>query len=154
MQYSGMIISFAIICIGTVIGLWKGYTEIQVGLILYFLITPTFFTAFIINSRLLKDLARFLLGTSFTLAFFLLIFTPNWIIKGWILLNFIPGYIYLNKRRAKKNNEICSACQERHNIPFCSGYQVYTDRENIFMRQVIQGGIKDPFALPPDQLEE
>ncbi|MFX0182632.1 MAG: hypothetical protein ACFE95_06065 [Candidatus Hodarchaeota archaeon] len=154
MQYSGMIFSFVIIGIGSLYEVWSGLTEIQIGFTLYILIIPTFLTAFIIESRMIKDIARLLLGASFTVAFLLLIFTPDWIIKVWILLNFIPGYIYLNKRRAKKNNEICSTCQERHNIPFCSGYQIYTDREKIFMSQATHGGIKDPFALPPDQLEE
>lgn len=154
MQYSGMIISFLILWGGYLIGLWYGLTEIQVGFILYLLIIPTFLTAFIVKTRQIKDIARFLLGASFMLALLLLVFTPDWIIKVWILLNFIPGYIYLNKRRAKRNNEICSTCQERHNIPFCSGYQIYTDREKIFMSQAIRGGIKDPFALSPDQLED
>ena len=64
------------------------------------------------------------------------------------------GYIYLNKKRAKKNNELCSHCEEKDKIPDCSGYQIYSDREKIFFAQAAQGGIHDPFALPPDQLDE
>jgi hypothetical protein len=39
-------------------------------------------------------------------------------------------------------------------MPYCSGYQVYADRENVFLSQAIQGGISDPFSLPPDQLDD
>ena len=154
MQYSGMTTSFIVIAFGHFLGWWTGLTEIQVGLVLYFLIFPTIITAFLVNNRKIKDVARFLLGTSFTLAFTLLIFTPNWVIKGWILLHFIPGYIYLNRRRAEKNNEVCSQCVEYNKMPNCTGYQIYSDREKIFLTQAFQGGIRDPFALPPDKLDE
>ncbi|MFX0123482.1 MAG: hypothetical protein ACFFAE_07555 [Candidatus Hodarchaeota archaeon] len=154
MQYSGIIFSFAIIVIGYLLGLWTGLTEIQVGGILYALIIPTVITAFLINNRKIKDMARFLLGTAFTLAFVLLFFTPDLLIKAWILVNFIPGYIYLNRRRAVKNDEVCNECEEFSKMPNCSGYQIYTDRERIFLTQALQGGIRDPFALPPDKLDE
>ncbi|UCE14301.1 MAG: hypothetical protein JSV04_03770 [Candidatus Heimdallarchaeota archaeon] len=154
MQYSGMIFSFFIITIGTFFQWWKGLTEIQVGLVLYAMILPTLLTAFLIENRIIKDVARFLLGASFSLAFIQFVFTPDWLIKLWILINLIPGYIYLNKRRAKKNDEVCNQCEERINIPLCSGYQIFADREKIFMAQAVKGGIHDPFALSPDQLEE
>ena len=95
-----------------------------------------------------------MLGASFTLAFIQLIFTPDWLIKGWILINFIPGYIYLNRRRSAKNSEVCESCDEYSEMPYCSGFQIYTDRENVFLKQAIQGGIQDPFALSPDQLDD
>ncbi|MFX0013768.1 MAG: hypothetical protein ACFFB2_03305 [Promethearchaeota archaeon] len=154
MQYSGMLVSFLMIGLGSLLGWWKGITEIQVGFILYILILPTLITAFLIENRRIKDISRFLLGTSFSIAFLLLFFTPNWLIKAFILLNFIPGYIYLNKRRAKQNYEVCNQCSEYSELPYCTGYKIYTDREKIFTTQAIQGGIHDPFALPPDQLEE
>ncbi|MFX1282848.1 MAG: hypothetical protein ACFFB5_04300 [Promethearchaeota archaeon] len=154
MQYSGMIFTFIIISIGYLLGWWYGLTEIQVGLVLYALVFPTVLTAFLIENRKIKDIARFLLGISFSLAFIQFIFTPNWLIKGWILLNFIPGYIYLNHRRAKSNNEVCNQCEENDKMPYCTGFQIYTDREKIFLAQAVQGGIHDPFALQPDKLEE
>lgn len=154
MQYSGISFSFIVIILGNLLGLWTGLTEIQVGFILYVLILPTIITAFLIKNRKIKDLARFLLGTAFSLAFVLLIFTPDWLIKGWILLNFVPGYIYLNRRRGVKNDEICNHCEEFSKIPNCSGYQIYTDREKIFLAQALQGGIRDPFALPPENIDE
>ncbi|MFW9902886.1 MAG: hypothetical protein ACFFFH_01020 [Candidatus Thorarchaeota archaeon] len=154
MQYSGIMSSFMIITLGYFLGLWTGLTEFQVGIVLYFLVLPTIITAFLITNRKIKDIARFLLGTAFTLAFILLVFTPDWLIKGWILLHFIPGYIYLNRRRITKNDEVCSRCEEYSNFPNCTGYQIYTDREKIFMTQELQGGIIDPFALPPDKLDE
>jgi len=154
MQYSGMAFSFIVISLGYLLRWWNGLTEIQVGLVLYFLVFPTIITAFFVNNRTIKDIARFLLGTAFTIAFILLIFTPDWLIKGWILLNFIPGYIYLNRRRAVKNNEVCSECEEFNKIPNCSGFQIYSDREKIFLAQALQGGIHDPFALPPNKIDE
>ncbi|UCG04319.1 MAG: hypothetical protein JSW11_10100 [Candidatus Heimdallarchaeota archaeon] len=154
MQYSGISFSLIIIVLGNLLGFWTGLTELQIGLVLYVLVFPTFLTALIIKNRKIKDIARFLLGSAFSLAFVLLLFTPDWLIKGWILLNFIPGYIYLNRRRAVKNDEVCNRCEEFNNIPNCSGYQIYTDREKIFLTQALQGGISDPFALPPDKLDE
>ncbi len=154
MQYSSMIFSFLVIGYGNLFGWWDELTEFQVGLVLYALVLPTIITAFLIENRKIKDVARFLLGISFSLAFIQFIFTPNLLIKGWILLNFIPGYIYLNKRRVTKNNEVCNQCKEYKNIPYCTGYQIYADREKIFLAQAIQGGIRDPFALPPDNLED
>ena len=44
--------------------------------------------------------------------------------------------------------------EEYQNIPNCSGYQAYSDREKIFLTQATQGGIQDPFAAPPDTLEK
>ncbi|MFX0085941.1 MAG: hypothetical protein ACFFAU_09715 [Candidatus Hodarchaeota archaeon] len=156
MQYSGIFLSFTIIVLGNLPSFewWKGLSEFQVGFVLYLLILPTIFTGFFIRNRIAKDIARFLLGVSFTIAFVQLIFTPNWLIKGWILINFIPGYIYLNRRRTSKNGEVCESCNEYSKMPYCSGFQIYSDREKIFLKQAIQGGIKDPFSLSPDQLEE
>lgn len=154
MQYSGMVISLVIITIGALFSIWSELNEIQIGIVLYLLIIPTILTAFLLKNRVLKDIARFMLGISFTVAFLLLIFTPDFLIKGWIVINFIPGYMYLNMRRGEKNSEICENCEEYNNLPNCRGYQTYVDRERIFVAQAIQGGIKDPFALPPDQLEE
>jgi len=154
MQYSGMLLAFIIIIIGNILSLFKNFTELQIGIILYCLIIPTFLTSFLIQNRKVKDMARFLLGMSFTLAIIIFIFTPNLIVKGWILINFIPGYLYLNKRRKMKNEEECVKCSEYENSPYCPGFQVYADRENIFYSQLKQGGIKDPFALPPEDFEE
>ena len=153
MQYLGVTIAIFLLIIGTYFTWWSGTNEIQIGLILYFLIIPTVITAFFMKNRILKDFSRFLLGVSFSVAFSLLIFTPNLLIKTWILMNFLPGYIYLNKRRAQKNNEVCMGCPENQNIPNCSGYQIYADRESIFTSQAISGGVYDPFAVPKDQLE-
>ncbi|MFX0208884.1 MAG: hypothetical protein ACFFDT_23070 [Candidatus Hodarchaeota archaeon] len=154
MQYSGVIFSFFVIVFGNLLDLWYGLTEFQVGLVLYMLILPTILTALWIENRKIKDVARFLLGASFSLAFIQFVFTPNWLIKGWILLNFIPGYFYLNQRRAKSNNQVCSLCKESANTPHCAGFQIYADREKIFLTQAVHGGIQDPFALHPDKLEE
>lgn len=154
MQYSGIIFSFFVIMFGNLFGWWHGLTDIQVGLVLYVLICPTILTAFLIENRKIKDIARFSLGASLSLAFTQFIFTPNWLIKGWILLNFIPGYIYLNQKRAKSNNEVCSQCKENEKMPYCTGFQIYADREKIFLAQAVHGGIHDPFALHPDKLEE
>ena len=153
-QYSGIIFSFLVIGLGNLFRWWHGLTEIHVGFVLYMLVFPTILTAFLIKNRIAKDVTRFLLGTAFSLAFVLMIFTPDWLIKGWILVNFIPGYIYLNQRRAQKNREVCNQCSEHKNIPYCSGYQIMADREKIFLTQAVQGGIRDPFSLPPDQLDE
>ena len=95
-----------------------------------------------------------MLGMAFTLAFFLLLITPNWLIKGFILVNFIPGYFYLQKRREKSNEDICIECHEYEHRPHCSGFQTYQDRESIFLSQASQGGVQDPFALSPDSLDE
>ncbi len=154
MQYSGMIISFIVLSFGIFFGWLHIQSDIEVGFVLYVLILPTLITSFLIENRKLKDTARFLLGVSFTLAFVQLVFTPDWVIKGWILLNFLPGYIYLNKKRGKNNNQTCGICPEKNDEPNCSGYQIYADREKIFFTQAIEGGISDPFALPPDQLDE
>lgn len=156
MQYSGMISSFIIVTMGNlpIFKWWTGLTEIQVGLVLYAMVIPTLITTFLLDNREIKDVARFLLGASFTIAFIQLIFTPDFLIKGWILINFVPGYIYLNKTRSMKNSDICSACNEFNQMPYCSGYQVYSDRENVFLSQAIQGGIYDPFSLAPDQLDD
>ena len=156
MQYSGMIVAFVLIIIGNLpsLHLWKFLNEFQVGLVLYLMISPTILTAFIIKNRKIKDFARFTLGASFTIAIAQFLFTPNLIIKFWIAINFIPGYLYLNKRRAVKNEEICQICPEYKNIPYCAGFQTYSQREQIFLSQIMQGGIKDPLSLPPDQLEE
>jgi hypothetical protein len=154
MQYSGMIISFIIISLGFVFGWWPGLTDIQVGIVLYILIAPTLITSFFVENRLLKDTARFLLGFSFSLAFVQLIFTPEWLVKGWILLNFIPGYIYLNRKRAEKNKQICDNCVEKDKEPNCSGYQIYNEREQIFLNQALYGGVRDPLSLSPDQLDD
>lgn len=156
MQYSGMIVALALIIIGNFPFLkwWNGLTEIQVGIVLYLMVIPTILTAFFLENRTLKDLARFLLGASFTVAFIQMVFTPDWLIKGWILVNFLPGYIYLNKRRASHNANVCESCEEYSSMPYCSGYQIYADRENIFLNQAIQGGIRDPFSLSPENLDE
>jgi len=156
MQYSGMIISFSIIILGhlPILKWWNGLTEYQVGFVLYLMILPTIITALFIHNRNIKDFARLLLGASFTLAIIQLIFTPNWLIKGWILLNLIPGYIYLNRRREAKNRKVCESCEEFKQMPYCRGFQIYADRENVFLKQAAQGGIRDPFALSPDQLDD
>jgi hypothetical protein len=156
MQYSGMIFAFLLIFIGSIplINFWANWNEFQIGIILYLLIFPTILTALIIKNRKLKDIARFMLGMAFSIAFVVFIFTPNLLIKGFIFINFLPGYIYLQKRRETKNMAICMECDEFEHSPYCSGYQIYADRESIFLSQVQQGGIKDPFALPPESLEE
>jgi hypothetical protein len=69
-------------------------------------------------------------------------------------LNFLPGYFYLQKRREQKNEEICKVCDEFEHSPFCSGYQIYQDRKSIFLSQAYHEGIHDPFALPPESLDE
>ncbi|MHA1166186.1 MAG: hypothetical protein ACTSP4_11820 [Candidatus Hodarchaeales archaeon] len=152
MQYSGMISALTVLIIGFLAG-WTGLTEIQYGVILYLLIIPTFVTAFVLENRLFKDIARFLLGSSFTIALLLLVFTPDWLIKGWIVINFAPGYWYLNKRREKRNNEICRGCSDYSKIPDCPGYQILADRERIFTVRAYTGGVNDPYSLDPDQLE-
>jgi uncharacterized membrane protein len=154
MQYLGMFCALFIMIIGYPMKWWYGLKEIQIGVLLYLLIIPTVLTAFLIENRIIKDIARFLLGTSFSIAFVLLIFTPDWIIKIWILINFIPGYMYLNRRRIQKNEEVCLTCSEKDQFPYCSGYQIYADRENIFLTQAFHGGIHDPFSLPPDQIDD
>lgn len=154
MQYSGILFSLFIIGLGGSFGWWNSITEIQVGAFLYTLILPTILSAFFIENRRIKDFSRFLLGAAFSLAFILLFFTPNWLIKGWILLNLIPSYILLNQKRARNNNQICHHCDSYDKIPYCPGYQIYSDREQIFSAQAVHGGIHDPFSLPPDQLEE
>jgi uncharacterized membrane protein len=156
MQYSGMILAFLLILFGSlpIINFWRGWNDFQIGILLYILILPTISTAFIIKSRKVKDVARFMLGMAFTIAFILFLLTPNLLVKGFIAINFLPGYIYLQKRREIKNNEICEDCSEYEHTPFCSGFQIYTDRESIFFSQIQKGGIKDPFALPPDSLED
>lgn len=156
MQYSGMILAFLVVFLGSlpVTNFWVNWNEFQVGIILYFLIFPTIITALIIKNRILKDIARLMLGMAFTIAFIVLLFTPNLLVKVFIFINFFPGYIYLQKRREIKNMEICKECNEFEHSPYCSGYQIYADRESIFLSQVKQGGIKDPFALSPDDLDE
>lgn len=153
MQYSGMISALIVIIAGFFAGLWTGLTEVQVGALLYLMIIPTFITALMLKIRALKDIARFLLGCSFTLAFVLLLFTPDWLIKAWIVINFAPGYWYLNKRREKKNKQTCLQCSEYNKIPDCPGYQILADRERIFTSRVYNGGVNDPYSLPPDQLD-
>ena len=156
MQYSGMIFAFVIVILGSlpIFNFWTSTNEIQVGIILYFLVLPTLITAFVIKNRKFKDAARFMLGMAFTIAFVVFIFTPNILVKIFIFFNFLPGYIYLQKRREAKNTEICINCDEYERSPYCSGYQIYADRESIFLSQIQKGGIKDPFALPPESLEE
>ena len=156
MQYSGMIIAFLLVIFGSlpIIDVWASWNDFQIGILLYFLILPTLFTAFIIENRKLKDIARFMLGMAFTFAFILFLFTPDLLVKGFIVINFLPGYIYLQKRREQKNVEICLECDEYKHSPYCSGYQIYADRESIFLSQIHQGGIKDPFALPPESLDD
>lgn len=154
MQYSGMIIALLIIGVGFFMGWWTGLADWELILLLYLLIGPTFLTAFLIENRLLKDISRFLLGMAFTTAFVALIFVPNWLVKGLILINLIPGYIYLNRRRSQQNEAVCAQCPEYPQIPHCPGYQVYAERERIFMSQAVQGGIQDPFAVAPEELQE
>ncbi|MHA1978789.1 MAG: hypothetical protein ACW98I_17945 [Candidatus Hodarchaeales archaeon] len=156
MQYSGMVLAFLLVILGSlpIINYWAAWNEFQIGILLYFLIFPTILTAFVIKNRKLKDIARLLLGMAFSVAFLLFIFTPNLFVKGFIIINFLPGYFYLQKRREHKNNEICEECNEYEHFPHCSGYQIYDDREKIFLSQVQQGGIKDPFALSPNDLDE
>ncbi|MHA1994220.1 MAG: hypothetical protein ACW97Z_06740 [Candidatus Hodarchaeales archaeon] len=155
MQYSGMSLAVFLIFFDFFFQvLFSTLTEFQFGIVLYFLILPTFLTTFIIKNRLLKDISRFMLGLAFTFAIFLVFTSPDWIVKGYLLLNFIPGYYYLQKRRETKNEEICIECQEYEHRPYCSGYQTYQDRESIFLSQASQGGIQDPFALSPDSLDD
>ena len=155
MQYSGMIFVFLLIILDLILQIFfSNWTEVEIGIFLYFLIFPTVLTVFFIENRLLKDVARFMLGMAFMIAFFVFLLTPNWLIKGFILLNFISGYYYLQKRREIKNVEICDVCHEYEHLPYCSGYQIYQDRESIFLSQASQGGINDPFALSPDSLDE
>lgn len=156
MQYSGMIIAFLLVIFGSlpIISFWTSWNDFQLGILLYFLVLPTVLTAFIVKNRIFKDIARFMLGMAFTLAFILFLFSPSLFVKGFIVINFLPGYIYLQKRRELKNNEICEKCIEYERSPYCAGYQIYADRESIFLSQIQQGGIKDPFALPPESLED
>ena len=94
MQYSGMIFAFLFVIIGSfpIIDFWATWSDFQIGILLYFLIIPTLLTAFIINNRKFKDVARFMLGMAFTIAFILFIFSPNFLVKAFILINFLPGY--------------------------------------------------------------
>lgn len=154
MQYSGIIVFILILVIGSISNLWSGISDIQVGLVLYFLVFATLVATYLVRNRVVKDIARFLLGVSFSLAITLWVFTPDLLVKGWILLNFIPGYIYLNKKRSRNNNLVCIGCEEFKRQPVCSGYQIYSDREKIFLGQAVHGGIRDPFALSPEQLED
>ena len=156
MQYSGMVLAFLLVILVSlpIINFWPEMSEFQIGVLLYFLIFPTILTAFVIKNRIFKDFARLLLGVAFSLAFLLFLFTSNLFVKGFIFINFLPGYIYLQKCREHKNNEICKECNEYEHFPHCSGYQIYDDREKIFISQVQQGGIKDPFALSPNDLDE
>jgi hypothetical protein len=153
MQYSGMAIALLIIGLGFFMGWWTGLAEWELMLTLYLLIAPTFLTAFLIKNRIMKDSSRFLLGMAFTAAFVGLIFA-SWLVKGLILVHFIPGYIYLNRRRSQQNEAVCTQCPEYSHIPHCPGYQVYAERERIFMSQAAQGGIQDPFAVAPEKLQE
>lgn len=154
MQYLGMATAMLIIGLGFFLGLWTGLTEWDLVLVLYLLIVPTFLTAFLIKNRIMKDISRFLLGTAFTTAFVALILMPDWLVKGIILAHFIPGYIYLNRKRSQKNETICTQCSEYTQIPHCPGYQVYAERERIFLSHAVQGGIQDPFAVAPEKLQE
>ena len=156
MQYSGMILAFILIVLGGLpnINFWLNWTDLEFGILLYILIAPTLITAFFIDNRFLKDGARFLLGMAFSFSFVLFIFTSDWLVKGFILLNFIPGYFYLQKRREMKNEDVCKGCDEFQNSPFCSGYQIYQDRKSIFLSQAYHDGIQDSFALSPESLEE
>ncbi|MFQ5981091.1 MAG: hypothetical protein ACE5OZ_23365 [Candidatus Heimdallarchaeota archaeon] len=154
MQYSGMAAALLIIGLGFVFGWWSGLTGWELAPILYFMIVPTFLTAFLVKNRLMKDISRFLLGMAFTTAFVMLILDPDWLVKGIILIHFIPGYIYLKRRRSQQNEDICTHCVEYPTMPHCSGYQVYADRERIFVSQAVQGGIQDPFAVAPEKLQE
>ncbi len=153
MQYSGILLALVFLICGTYLGWWFRLNEIQIGLILYLLIIPTFFNSFLIKNRLLKDFTRLFLGIAFLIAIVLMIFTPILLIKLWILINFIPGYIYLNKKREKNNLKICSTCNEFQKIPNCEGYQIYSDRESIFLGQQLRGGIIDPFSVSPDLIK-
>jgi hypothetical protein len=155
MQYSGMITGIILLLLDFLVPFtFTKWSDFQFGLFLYILIFPTFITAFIIKNRVLKDVARFMLGLAFMLAFFLLLITPNWFVKGFILLNFLPGYYYLQKRREIKNEEVCIECHEYKHRPYCNGYQIYQDREAIFLGHALQGGLKDPFALSPESLDD
>ncbi|MHA2274048.1 MAG: hypothetical protein ACXACI_19570, partial [Candidatus Hodarchaeales archaeon] len=102
MQYSGMAIALLIIGLGFFMGWWTGLAEWELVLTLYLLIAPTFLTAFLIKNRIMKDSSRLILGMAFTTAFVGLIFA-SWLVKGLILVHFIPGYIYLNRRRSQQN---------------------------------------------------
>jgi hypothetical protein len=155
MQYTGMTFAFFLIIFDLIFQiLFSTWSDFQFGIFLYFLVFPTILTSFFLKNRILKDLARFMLGIAFTLAFFLLLITPSWFVKGFILLNFLPGYFYLQKRREIKNERICVECQEYEHRPYCSGYQTYQDRESIFLSQASKGGIQDPFALSPESLDD
>jgi len=154
MQYLGMLIAFFIIVLESLFDFWSHFSDIQIGIILYLLIIPTIITTFLVKNRKMKDFSRFLLGMSFTIAFILLIFTPNLLIKAWILINFIPGYLYLNKRRADHNEQVCQQCSEYATQPYCSGYQNYAEREELVRTQIHLGGVKDPFSLPPERLDQ
>lgn len=154
MQYSGMAAALLIISLGFFLGWWSGLSTWDLALIVYLLIAPTFLTTFLVKNRIMKDLSRFLLGMAFLTAFVVLLLIPDWFIKGLILVHFIPGYFYLNKRRSQQNEGICTQCGEYPTIPNCPGYQVYADRERIFVGQAVQGGIHDPFAVAPEKLQE
>ncbi len=154
MQYLGIIFAFIVILANLLIFQEFNWSDFQIGILLYLLIFPTIITAFLIENRLVKDIARFMLGVAFSIALTLVIFVDNWIVKGFILLNLLPGYYYLQKRREEKNEEICKVCNEYEHLPYCTGFQVLTDREKIFTSQILQGGIIDPFSLPPEKLEE
>lgn len=154
MQYTGMIAAFLLIIAGILGKWWSGLAEFDIGAFLYLIITPTVISTFFVDNRVFKDVSRFLLGVSFTTAFILLIVTPDLLVKGWILINFIPGYLYFSYRREKKNRMICLSCNEFKKTPYCSGYRIYAERENIFLDRLARGSIRDPLALPPDSIDE
>ncbi len=154
MQYLGIFVAFLIIVLENLFDVVSLSSDVQIGVLLYLLIIPTIITTFLVKNRKMKDLSRFLLGMSFTIAFLLLIFGPNLLIKVWILINFVLGYLYLNKRRADQNEQVCQQCREYPTRPYCSGYQIYAEREELVRTQIHLGGVKDPFSLPPDQLDQ
>jgi len=126
-QYTGVIAGMIIPFIVILLDWWTGMTDIQIGVILYILITPSVFTGLLdTEKRKFKDVARFLLGVAFTWSFILLIVTSNNIVRLWILVNFIPGAIFFSYLRGRRNEKTCQQCTEISDRPYCSGLGDYS----------------------------
>ena len=132
---------------------WYAMNKYALAILMFALIVPTLFQLIFSLPRLVKDVARFLLGISTGLTFLVGIFPghPDLLVRAIVIIVFAIVFVPLTIFRNSRNEEICLNCSERpqRDDLRCSGYKFQRERAAIASTQ-LSLGISDINEIPID----
>jgi hypothetical protein len=90
-------------------GWLRWFSEPQIGLIFFGLLLPSVITSLVDSPRVVKHIARFLLGILVISALVMLFVTDDWIVRFAIIGIFLAVRIPLEKKRRRDNDTVIKA---------------------------------------------